>query len=111
MHAPFIFKFHQDLVSVYSQLKDMCSSLRHRGVDVQDCCEFTLCEEVRPGALSDLLQELKELMQDVLTFKPTVRFFIDYEFWLDIFKVCWDCGEYCVKNKNLQFIPAKREIY
>ncbi|XP_078335899.1 BICD family-like cargo adapter 1 isoform X4 [Crassostrea virginica] len=65
-------EFHQDLVSVYSQLKDMCSSLRHRGVDVQDCCEFTLCEEVRPGALSDLLQELKELMQDVLTFKPTV---------------------------------------
>lgn len=53
----------------------MCASLRHRGMSVQDCSDFTMCEDIRPGVLSNLLEEFKELMQDVLTFKPTVRYF------------------------------------
>lgn len=65
-------EFHQELVNVYTQLKDMCASLRHRGVNMQDCSDFTMCEDIRPGVLSNLLEEFKELMQDVLTFKPTV---------------------------------------
>lgn len=42
---------------------------------MQDCSDFTMCEDIRPGVLSNLLEEFKELMQDVLTFKPTVRHF------------------------------------
>lgn len=74
----FLLKFHQELVNVYTHLKDMCASLRHRGVNMQDCSDFTMCEDIRPGVLSNLLEEFKELMQDVLTFKPTVRYF---KFW------------------------------
>ncbi|XP_061198242.1 bicaudal D-related protein homolog isoform X2 [Saccostrea echinata] len=65
-------EFHEELVSVYCQLKDMCASLQYGHSDSQECSDYTLCEDIRPGVLSDLLQEFKELMQDVLTFRPTI---------------------------------------
>ncbi|XP_062617267.1 bicaudal D-related protein homolog isoform X2 [Saccostrea cucullata] len=65
-------EFHDELVSVYCQLKDMCVSLQHRHSNSYECSDYTLCEDLRPGVISDLLQEFKELMQDVLTFKPTI---------------------------------------
>ncbi|XP_048767628.2 bicaudal D-related protein homolog isoform X3 [Ostrea edulis] len=97
-------QFHQELVNVFTQLKDMCASLRHGNGnnDMRECSDYTLCEDIRPGVLSNLLQEFKELMQEVLTFKPTI---------MEESQVCLD-GEdlICVSELSKHISDLKDEL-
>lgn len=42
---------------------------------MQDCFDFMMCEDICFGVLFNLLEEFKELMQDVFIFKLIVRYF------------------------------------
>ncbi|KAK3083889.1 hypothetical protein FSP39_004795 [Pinctada imbricata] len=62
----------QELVEAYTQLKHMCSAIKERRSTDSLLEQMSECESVQMGNLTSILQELRELMQDMMAYRPTI---------------------------------------